>query len=191
MDAVLELWLPIVVSTVVVFILSFLAWAVIGHHKADMKRAPDQDALLAKVRELGLGDGVWVFPQPEAGADCKSAEVKKLFDEGPWGMLQLWPKPNMGLNMLKSVVIVGVLTVFVAYLSSLALAGEPDPGFMRVFRVAGAAAVLGHCFGGMVNDVWFAKPARFVVLDFIDKLVFGLATGAVFALMWPGGAPAA
>ncbi len=35
MEPLLDLWLPIVVSAVIVFVASFLAWMVLPHHKGD------------------------------------------------------------------------------------------------------------------------------------------------------------
>ncbi|MEO1513236.1 MAG: hypothetical protein AAFU70_14280, partial [Planctomycetota bacterium] len=37
MDAILELWIPIVLATIAVFIASSLLWMVSPHHKADVK----------------------------------------------------------------------------------------------------------------------------------------------------------
>lgn len=47
MDELLDLWLAIVVSAVIVFVASFLAWMVLGHHKGDWKGLPDEDTFAA------------------------------------------------------------------------------------------------------------------------------------------------
>jgi len=36
------LWLPVVLSGVAVFFLSFLMWMVVGHHKSDFGKTPDE-----------------------------------------------------------------------------------------------------------------------------------------------------
>lgn len=190
MEQLLALWLPILVATVVVFFGGMLCWAVLPHHKPDMGRVPAQPELLEHLKSSGLAPGNYMFPQPEDPKDWSTQEAKDMYAAGPWGVLCLFPaQPSMVKNLLGTLSVVFTITAFVGYLTGLALEGEPDPSFMRVFQIAGTAAVLGHCFGGMTGDVWFGKPVRFVVTDFIDKLVFGIVTGLLFAALWP--APAA
>ncbi len=43
MSALIGLWLPILITTVVLFFASFLAWVISPHHKPDIRRWPDED----------------------------------------------------------------------------------------------------------------------------------------------------
>lgn len=52
MTPVLQLWLPILCSTVIVFFASFLAWMVLPHHKKDVNVLPDENALLEQLKKL-------------------------------------------------------------------------------------------------------------------------------------------
>ena len=54
MAALMELWLPIVVSAVIVFFASFLAWMVLPHHNGDWKGLPNEDALNNTIRTTSL-----------------------------------------------------------------------------------------------------------------------------------------
>ncbi len=73
--------------------------------------------------------------------------------------------------------------MFVGYLAAEArLAGA---GFLSVFQVAGATAVLAHCAGSIPNAIFFGKPGRFMATDFVDGRVYGLLTGVLFGLLWP------
>ncbi len=56
------LWLPIVVSAVIVFVASSIMHMVLPYHKSDYKQLPDEDKVLSALRPLNLQRGLYVFP---------------------------------------------------------------------------------------------------------------------------------
>lgn len=185
MEPLTQLWLPVIVAAVVVFIASFLAWMVLPHHKQDVKVLPDEKALTDHLQQQHLAPGTYLWPNCSR-ADMKSEEFKARFNAGPWGsMTVLGRKPSFGLNLVLIFLLYLIVSVFVGYIPSLAR--PPGSTFLPVFRVAGATAVLGYCAGSIPNAIFFGKPGRFILTDFIDSLVYGLLTGVVFALLWPAG----
>jgi hypothetical protein len=78
-----------------------------------------------------------------------------------------------------------VVSTLVAYIGSATL--RPGAGFAQVFRVLGAAGVLGYSFAFIPNAIWFGQYPRAIAMSMIDGLVYGLTTGAIFAAMWPKG----
>ena len=46
----IALWMPIVVSGVALFFASWIAWMLLPHHKAEWKGLPNEDALLAALK---------------------------------------------------------------------------------------------------------------------------------------------
>lgn len=179
-----SLWLPILVSSVVVFFASFLAWMVLGHHKADVKALPDERAFIDRVSELKIPAGTYMWPNCATGEDMKSPEFQQRFDAGPWGSINIvGAKPNFGQNLTLTFLFYVVVSVFVAYITGEARG--PGSGFGPVFQVAGSVAILAYCAGSIPNAIFFSKPGRFVFTEFVDGLAYGLLTGLVFALMWP------
>ena len=65
------------------------------------------------------------------------------------------------------------------------LAEALDVIVARDFDVAGAAGVLAYCAGSIPGALFFGKPGRFILTDFIDGVLYGLLTGVVFAWLWP------
>gem|GEM_PF-79296 len=184
MPGLVELWLPILVSAVVIFVVSAVIWMAPLHHKEDVKYCPKQDELADALRNLGIAPGNYMFPNCANSKDYKSEEFKKRHDAGPWGMLNLWPaKPNMGKNMLTTFILYLVISAIVGYVTSLAR--PAGAGFAEVLRVATTAAFLCYVLGGTPNGVWFGKRLRFFVTDAIDGVVYSFITGAVFAWFWP------
>ena len=184
MELLPQLWLPIVVSAVVVFIASFLSWMVLPLHKKEWSRPPDEDALLAKLRELGLKPGKYMFPSYESREQAKSEAFQKKWAAGPHGILQIWAgQPNMGRNLALTFLFYLVTGFFVAYLAGHAL--EPGAEYLSVFRIVGVAALLAHIFAAIPSVIWFHKPAAGFVADLIDGVVYALLTAGVFAAFWP------
>ena len=71
-----------------------------------------------------------------------------------------------------------------AFLGYLASFGVPQgAGFLEVFRFVATAAIMTHCFGFIPNAIWFKAP---ILTNLLDGIVYGLLTGLVFALFWPG-----
>ncbi len=179
-----SLWLPILVSAVAVFFVSSLAWMVLPHHQKDINAITDEKAWSEHLKQHDLPPGTYMWPGCGSSDEMKSAEFKARYSAGPWGSMTILPdKPNFARNLACIFLFYLIVSMFVGYLAAQArLAGA---GFMPVFQVAGATAVLAYCAGSIPNAVFFGKPGRFMATDFVDGLVFGLLTGVVFALLWP------
>ena len=184
-----SLILPIIVASVAVFVWSFLAWMVFGHHKADVKRLENEDGAVDLVKGVAPGD--YLVPT-WSGLNLKDPAVKDAFMEkyarGPWALVRVQNKPNFLKNLVLTYLVFLVICAIVGYILSATLA--PGTEYLRVFRIAGAASLLGFAFGGLSNDIFFGKPARFVVTDLFDSVCYTLIAAGIFAAMWPGGADA-
>ncbi len=184
MVALMDLWLPIVLSAGIVFVASFLAWMVLPHHKGDWKGLPNEDALNNTIRTTEIKPGQYMFPYCASSKDMKSEEFKKRWEAGPHGTLCLWPgKWPMGLNLFWVFVFYLVVGVFVGYLTRLAC--DPGAEYMAVFRVAGTAAIMAYTLATTPNAIWFRTPLRNVVTSLVDGIAYGLLTAGTFAALWP------
>lgn len=184
METITDLWLPILLSAVAIFFASFLAWMVLPHHKKDFHKFEDKARFLGSVREQGIAPGVYVFPcgDPE---DMKTEEGKRLWAEGPWGVLTLHKGPaNFGRNLATVMVFYLFVSLLVGYIARLAL---PDgAGFGDVFQIAGTVAMMAYALGSIPNGIFFGRTLRAQAMDVIDGVAYGVITGCIFALMWPG-----
>lgn len=179
------LWIPIVVSAVAVFVASFVAWVIVGHHAADWKELPEEEATIEHLQKSGIGPGQYVFPgrSPKSSGDLEETRQQRM-NSGPWGTINIWARqPSMGRNLLQSFVFYLVTSFFVAYLATLAL--EPGAEFSPVFQVTGTAAILAYAFGGIPNAIWFGSHLRSALMDVLDGIVYGLLTGTIFGMLWP------
>ncbi len=184
MISITELWLPILLTSAVVFFASAIMWMLLPHHKKDIQFLKDsEDEYLNTLGKLNLKPGLYMYPGCDS-ADMKTDEGKAKWNAGPWGTHIVHPgKPNFGMNLLKAFVVYSLITVMVAYITGLSVRAGAD--YMHVFRVAGTTAILGHCMGGLVNDTFIGKPTRFILTSFLDGFVYAMITAGILASMWP------
>lgn len=187
MATLVALWLPILVSAVFVFVVSSVIHMALPIHKGDFKKLPDEDRILDAMRGT-VPPGQYMFPCPMAMKDWGSPEMQAKLARGPVGSIVV--KAGNSINMGKSLgqwfAFCLVIGVFVAYLTGLALPWGAEG--MRVFRIAGTVAVLGHAFSCVHDSIW--KGISWVTtLKFVfDGLIYGVVTGAAFAWLWPAAA---
>ncbi|MEO1513235.1 MAG: hypothetical protein AAFU70_14275 [Planctomycetota bacterium] len=115
----------------------------------------------------------------------KDEAFRARWEHGPWGTITVFPAASkFGKNLAFTALVFFVITLFVGYLTRQAV--EPGAEYLRVFQIAGTAAVLGHVFGGLPYAIFFGKPARFVITDLIDAIIYAMITAGILAAMWPG-----
>jgi fatty acid desaturase len=57
MIPLIALWLPILLSTVIVFFASFIMHTVLAYHKSDYRKLPDEDRVTDAMRSAGVTRG--------------------------------------------------------------------------------------------------------------------------------------
>ncbi len=184
MVGVSQLWLPILVSSLAVFFISSIIWMVLPHHKADIKVLPDEKMFAERITPLNIPPGTYMWPNCGSGEGPSSPEFKSRMESGPWGSLNvIGKKPSFAFNLVAVFSVYVVVGVFVAYITSQSRGA--GAAFGEVFQVAGATAMLGYGMGGLPGAIFFSKPCRFVMTEFLDSVVYALATAATFAWLWP------
>jgi hypothetical protein len=184
-----ELWMPILVSAVLVFIASSIIWMALPIHKHDYKDpGAHEESILTMLKSSGLGPGVYYVPWC-AGKD-KDPAVQARMKSGPWALLTVLPSgPNMGKMLglwFLHLVIVGI---FVAYIASNA--GLPRGAeYLAVFRITGATALLAHAAYALPMCIWHGQPWSQLPGRLFDGVVYALLTAGTFGWLWPDAAAA-
>lgn len=185
MTTLATLWLPILLAAIAVFVVSSLVHMVLQIHAGDYRKLPNEDAVLAALRQHGVGAGQFMFPHCNSMKEYGSPEMQAKMKQGPLGTLVVRGPDgaNMGKALGQWFLFCIVVSVFVAYLTGLSCA--PGSDGMRVFRIAATVGLLGYGFSSVADSIWkgiaWSTTARFV----FDGLIYALATGGVFALLWP------
>jgi len=184
MVSLTALWLPIVLSAVIVFVASSIMHMLLPYHRSDYRQLPDEDKLLAVMRAAGLKPGLYHFPFC-SHKDMKSPATVEKFKQGPVGMLTLFPSgpPAMPKFLGMWFAYCLVIGFFVAYLTGRTVA--PGANYLAVFRVAGTAAFLAYGLGNLSNGIWKGQPWGVTLKEVIDGLVYALLTAGTFGWLWP------
>ncbi len=180
MEFLIALWLPVILTAVVLFFASFVAWTVLPHHQRDFDKLETEDQLMRTVRDLKPPAGSYLFPYM-THADNKDPAAVEKYKTGPRGKLVVWDMPNMGRNLGLTFVYFLIIAAVTAYISWESLGA--GAGFMKAFQITGAIGVLVFASSGQLNAIWF--PRR-TLNDFIDGIVFGVLMGLIFGFLWPG-----
>jgi hypothetical protein len=180
MEFMSELWLPILISGLLVWIASALLHMVVPHHKSEWRGLPNEDALLGALK--GVAPGQYMFPFCDM-SQMKDPAMQEKMKNNPNGTLTVWDgQVNMGKNLLLSLVTYWVIGVFVAYIGWHAMSGE-EVEYMDVFRICGTGAFMAHALGNLTHMIWFQIKGFWAYL--FDNLVYALLTAGVFGWLWP------
>src|ERR1017187_4275006 len=92
-----ELWLPILLSSVLVFVTSSIIHMASPWHKNDYPKVPDQDRFMDAVRPFRIPPGDYMVPRPSSGKDVRSPEFLEKLNRGPVMMLTVMPNGMMSM----------------------------------------------------------------------------------------------
>ncbi len=181
----MDLWMPIVLSAVAVFMASSITHMVLTYHQRDYQKLPNESAVIEAMRNAGVGPGNYHFPH---AADLKAAGTPEMiakFSQGPVGLLNVTPSgpPAMGKSLGQWFAFCLVVGVMVAYLTGRTLG--PGTEYLAVFRVAGTVAFLAFSGSEVTNSIWKGQRWATTARHLVDGLLYGLLAGGVFGWLWP------
>jgi hypothetical protein len=185
MVPIMSLWIPILLSAVVVFIASAILHMVLPVHKSDWKKVEKEDDLLDTLRKIGITPGDYMVPCGGGYEAMKDPVFVEKWKRGPIALMTIVPS---GMGMGKSLflwflycILVGV---FAAYLTGRAFG--PGTVYMTVFRYAGTTAFLGYSLALLHDSIWYHRKWSTTLKHLIDGLIYALLTAGVFGWLWPG-----
>ncbi len=178
--SVVQLWLPILLSSVAIFFGSFLSWMVLQLHKKDWQRLPQQEELMSALRRINAPLGNFMFPSCDTPQERESEEFQKLWKGGPRGVLTLFPEVNMGQNLGLTMLLFLVVNFTLGYLGSMAF--KPGTDFLTIFRFFATASLLMYLTGVLQHSIWFRCR---VVGHVVESVAYALIAGLIFASLWP------
>lgn len=176
-----ELWLPIVLSAVFVFVASSIIHMVLGYHGNDYKELPSEEKLLECMRNEGVVPGNYRFPYGKMG----SPEMNEKCKKGPVGLINVIANgpPSMGKFLLTWFVFCLVIGFFVAYVAGRTLTAGAD--YLAVFRLTGTVAFMGYSAAQATDSIWKGQVWSTTIKHIADGLIYGLLTAGVFGWLWP------
>ena len=187
MVTVPELWLPILLSAIVVFVASSILHMLLPYHRTDIARLPAEDDVLAAIRRTATPPGEYALPYATM-KEMKSPEYVEKRSAGPVAIMTVLPggPPTMGKALAGWFVYSLIVSVFAGYVAARAL-GEGPVEYLEAFRFAGTTAFAGYGLGIWQQSIWWGRPWTTTAKSTFDALIYALLTGGVIAALWPAG----
>jgi len=185
MVSIASLWLSILLSAVLVFVLSSIIHMALRFHRHDYRPLPDEEAARAALGKQNLAPGQYAIPCPGDMKQMREPDTIRKYQEGPVAFLTVLPPGcvKMRTKLVEWFAFSIGISIFVAYLTSRTL--TPGTEYLQVFRVAGTSALLGYGGALVWGGIWKGVPRANVWRDLFDALVYALATAGAFAGFWP------
>lgn len=185
MVSLAALWLPILLSAVLVFVVSSLLWTVLPWHKADFAGLPDEEAVRGALGSPELTPGQYQVPHAPEREAYDSEEMDRKFEEGPVAFVTVVPdgRPDMTRKFVGWFLYLVGVSVMTAYVAGRTL--PPGAEYLDVFRVTGTVAWLAYGAAYVGDSVWFGRPWGFSAKMLTDALIYGLLTAGAFGWLWP------
>ncbi len=180
-----SLWIPIVVSAVIVFIASSVVHMLLPIHRNDYRKLPEEDGVLDALRRFPLPPGDYLFPCAGSMKEMKEPAFLEKMKKGPVGFATVMPSgpPAMGKSLALWFVYCAVVGLFAAYVAGRALG--PGAHYRAVFRFAGVTAFCGYALALWQNTIWFHRSWVTTAKSTVDGLVYALLTAGTFGWLWP------
>ena len=180
-----SLWIPIMLSAVIVFLVSSFIHMVLPYHRTDFGRLRDEDGVMEALRKFGIPPGDYLIPCAGSPKHMTTPEFIDKMTKGPVALLTVMKSgpPSMGMNLALWFVYSVVVGVFAAYVSGRAL--NHGSHYLAVFRFAGCTAFIGYTLALWQNVIWYKRSWKATLKSTVDGLVYALLTAGTFGWLWP------
>ena len=178
------LWLPILVSAVLVFLVSSVIHMVLPWHKSDYPKIPHETEVMDALRPLGIPPGDYMVPRAY-GKEMRTPEFIERMKKGPILILTVLRSDgfNMGTSLTLWFLYSAVIGVFAAYVAGRALPAGAE--YMNVFCFAGVTAFMGYAVALWQMSIWYKRSWSLTFKATLDGVIYALLTAGVFGWLWP------
>ena len=184
MVGIAALWLPILLSAVLVFIVSSIIHMMSPWHKNDYPMLANQDRVMDALRPLNIPPGDYFIPRPKDRAEMRDPAFVEKTKRGPVVVFTVFPSAmNMTKNLIGWFVYLLVVGFFAAYVAGRALPGGSP--YLSVFRFVGVTAFLAYTLALWQMTIWYNRALMTSVKVTVDGLIYGLLTAGMFGWLWP------
>jgi hypothetical protein len=185
MTSLTALWLPILLSSVLVFVASSIIHMLLPWHRSDYPKVPDEDKVRDALRPFAIPPGDYMIPRCDSPAEMKTPEFAAKLNAGPVMVITVLPNGqfSMGRNLVLWFIYCLIVGLFAAYVASRALApGAPYP---RVLQLVGATAFIGYALALWQMSIWYRREWSTTIKATVDGLIYAMLTAGTFGWLWP------
>lgn len=184
MTALSALWLPIILSAVIVFVTSSIIHMFSPWHKDDYPGVPNEDAVAGALRPFAIPPGDYMMPRPGRREEMKSPAFQAKVNSGPNLMVTVIANGPRAMSTyfigwFAYCVVVGLFAAYVA-----ASAVPPGSG-EGVSKFVGVTSFVGYVLALWQMSIWFHRKWSTTFKATFDGLIYAALTALVFVWLWP------
>ena len=184
MTPFLSLLVPIVVSAVAVFVLTMIIHMT-PWHRPDYVRLPDEDGVMAALRPFTLPPNDYMVPHPGSGEYMKSPEYDAKRDAGPVMIMTVVPSGPWQIGKMMGLWFLFTLAVSASMAAVVGTILPPGGDTHPVFHQVAVIAFLTYAMGAVPISIWYQRKWSTTFRTAFDSMLYALATGWIFSLLWP------
>jgi hypothetical protein len=185
MVPILDLWLPVVVSAVFVFVASSIIHMVLGYHRSDFRQLASESEVMEALRKFGIAPGDYIVPHPGGPQGMKSPAYQEKLVRGPvfFGTFVPSGPLTMGKQLVQWFVFCLIVGVLAAYVTGRA--AGPGTEYLVIFRFAGTTAFIAYTVAQWSDTIWYKRSWITTAKNTFDGLIYSLLTAGAFGWLWP------
>ena len=185
MTPLASLWLPLLVSAVIVFIASSVIHMASPWHKSDYPKYADEERVLDALRPLAIPPGDYFMPRSSGMEEMRSPAFQDKLKRGPFVLMTVFPNGpvNMGRSLGLWFVYLLVVALFSGYVAGRAL--PPGTVYLQVFRFVGTVAFVGFALALWQMSIWYRRAWTTTIKSTVDGLIYAGLMAGTFGWLWP------
>ena len=185
MVSVVSLWLPILLSGVLVFAVSSIIHMVLSYHAGDSQPVPDEAKVMDALRPFEIPPGDYAMPRPASMKEMGEPAFIEKTKAGPVAFMTVLPNgpTAIGTSLARWFGYSLLIGAVAGYTAGITIGPGADYGL--VFRVVGAVAFAGYSLAILQSSIWWHRSWRYTFLTMFDGLVYALLTAGTFGWLWP------
>ena len=183
--ALSDLWLPIVLSAVLVFIVSAVIHMLLPWHRNEYPAVPDEARARAAIGPLALPPGDYMLPRCANPKEMNTPEFKEKLRQGPVMVVTVLPNGEWGMGRYLSqwFVYCLVVSLFCAYLAARVLPVKAP--YMAVFQILAVVAFMGYSLALWQMSIWWRRSWSTTIKATVDGAIYAMVTAGTFGWLWP------
>lgn len=185
MISLTALWLPIVVSAVIVFVASSIIHMGPFWHRSDYPKMANEDKVMDALRPLNIAPGDYFVPRACDGKEMRDPAFIEKMKRGPVIVMTVLPSGSFSMtgNLLNWFIYCVIVSFFAGYVASATLPVGTD--YLKVFQVVGASAFIGYSLALWQLSIWYKRALSLTIKGTVDGLIYALLTAGTFGWLWP------
>lgn len=180
-----SLWIPVVASAVVVFVISSVLHMALKWHRADFKQLPNEEAVREALGKGSLPPGLYRIPYCADAKSMQDPANKAKHEKGPVAVITVIAN---GMPVLPKYLAQWFFySLFVSFTAAYVARHTLHPGDdgILVMRITGTVAFAAYGLAEILDSIWKGQPWSNTGRSLIDGAIYAVATGATFCTLWP------